>query len=133
VALLWKFRFYVSGRGQDEIMAWYTAQAAPVRAKFLSRLRTLGQQTRAEWRRPLFGVLYDECEGLWEIIFEAAGVPHRPLGFFLDDETFAIVLCASKDGLRWIPKGACQTGLRRKAEIIEDAERSSCKCPLPLE
>ena len=114
------------------VMDWYGQQSKRVKAKFVSRLKTLSGLRRNEWRRPFFGVLYDECEGLWEIIFEADGVPHRPLGFFLSDETFVIVICASKDGLRWIPKGACETGLRRKQEVIENAERYR-KCLLPLE
>jgi Phage derived protein Gp49-like (DUF891) len=123
MALLWTFRSYVDGSGTDAILDWFEHATKEARGKFRSKLRILGQLERSEWRRPLFDTLGDECAGLSEVRFEANRVPWRPLGFFQGATVFTLVICASKDGDRWIPGNACPLGLRRKAEVIQHATR----------
>jgi hypothetical protein len=118
----------------DVIHQWFEARATSkqARAKFRNKLRNLSRLPRTEWRRPLYDTLGEECTGLSEIRFEANNVPWRPLGFFLTDEVFALVICASKDEHGWIPRNACATGLRRKAEILANPARSSHDLPIAL-
>lgn len=132
MAVRWTFRCYVSARDRDEIRQWYGEQSRRVQAKFVSRLKALRTMDRGDWRRPLFAQLYGECEGLWEIRFEADGVQHRPLGFFQGTDVFIIVFCAREKDDKFVPLNACQTALTRKAEILANREKS-CACWLSLE
>lgn len=131
MSLRWTFRSYIDDRGIDVISDWYERATKQARSKFRSKLNILGNLDRAEWRRPLFDTLSDECAGLSEIRFEANNVPWRPLGFFQGD-VFILVICASKDGNRWIPGNACEIGLRRKEQILDDPQRCH-DLPIPLE
>jgi hypothetical protein len=87
---------------------------------------------RGDWRRPLFAQLYGECEGLWEIRFEADGVQHRPLGFFQGSDVFTLAFCAQEKDGKFVPLSACKTALSRKAEILTNRENSRA-CWLALE
>ncbi|MFI5023972.1 MAG: type II toxin-antitoxin system RelE/ParE family toxin [Alphaproteobacteria bacterium] len=130
--LRWTFRSYVAPDGTDVIQDWFNHETKQARGKFRSKLRILGQLPFAEWRRPLFDTLADECTGLWEIRFDANHVPWRPLGFFQGLDTFTLVICASKDEHNWIPPNACTLGLARKAEILINPARCH-DLPIPLE
>ncbi|MGO9987978.1 MAG: type II toxin-antitoxin system RelE/ParE family toxin [Steroidobacteraceae bacterium] len=120
---IWNFRAYVDSCGTDVIKQWFDSSSRRVQAKFRSRLRTLSQLDRSEWRRPLFDTLRAECAGLWEIRFECDNLQYRPLGFFQDATTFVIVMCATKKGNRWRPPTACKLALSRKSEILSDGNR----------
>src|SRR6266576_772758 len=122
MARLWTFRSYVNRDGDDPVVEWFERATKQARGKFRSKLRILGNLSRSEWRRPLFDTLGEECAGLSEIRFDANNVPWRPLGFSQGDTVFTLVVCATKDGDRWIPGNACVVGLRRKAEILRDPE-----------
>ena len=132
MALRWTFRSYVDAGGIDVIQEWFDHATKQARGKFRSKLRILGQLDPAEWNRPIFATLGGECAGLWEIRFNANNVPWRPLGFFPARLVFTLVICASKDEHDWIPKNACDLGLRRKAEILKDPVRSH-DLPIALE
>jgi hypothetical protein len=118
------FRSYVDRNGIDVIQDWFDHATKQARAKFRNKLRNLSRLPRTEWRRPLYDTLGEECAGLSEIRFEANNVPWRPLGFFQTEDVFTLVLCASKDEHGWIPRNACVTGLRHRAEILADPRRS---------
>jgi hypothetical protein len=133
MATLWTFRCYVSTRGVNEIRASFDLQSKRVQNKFRSRLTSLAKMTRAQWTRPLVGVLYGECEGLWEIRFEKDGVQHRPLGFFASQSEFVIVFWATERGSKFDPLNACKTALARKAEILANYRERTCEYWLPLE
>ena len=128
----WAFRCYRSERGVDEVRAWYQSQPPEVQGKFLSRLRTLGQLQPHQWREPYFRWLTGECEGLGEIRFEVRRVQHRPLGFEGPGLIFTLVMCAREVNDRFVPRGACRTGLGRMAEISNNRDRSHA-CWLFLE
>ena len=124
MGLIWTFRTYVSPRGEDEVRTWFDQQSGRVRAKFRSRLRVLGQQERSAWDRPYFALLSGTGAGLGEIRFNADGTEHRPLGFFMPGNVFTIVICALERNGRFVPHGAVETGLMRRAAILNNAERS---------
>jgi hypothetical protein len=132
MALKWTFRSYVGQDGSDVIKDWYDSAESQTRGAFRSKLQYLGRIDKLQWRRPVFDTLSGDCDGLWEIRFEANGKPWRPLGFFQGTSTFTLVICATKNGRRWIPSNACSVGLNRKAEILHDAERCH-DLPIPLE
>jgi hypothetical protein len=77
----------------------------------------------SEWREPHFKQLKGDCEGLWEIRFKAGNVQQRPLGYRSGANEFTIVFWAEEKNNRWIPPGACEQGLRRKAAIEADRNR----------
>jgi hypothetical protein len=119
------FRSYIDRNGNDVILEWFkdSSTGPQTRARFRNKLRNLSRLPRTQWGRPLYDTLGEECTGLSEIRFEASNVPWRPLGFFLADDVFALVICASKDEHGWKPRNACALGLRRKAEILADKAR----------
>jgi hypothetical protein len=125
------FRSYVDRNGIDVIQDWFDHATKQARAKFRNKLRNLSRLSRAEWRRPLYDTLGEECAGLSEIRFEANNVPWRPLGFFQAEDVFTMVICASKDEHGWTPRTACIIGLRRKAEILANPARSH-DLPIPF-
>jgi hypothetical protein len=121
--LRWTFRSYVDRDGTDVIKEWFDGATKQARGGFRSKLRILGSLPKGEWRRPLFDTLSGDCKGLWEVRFDAAGVPWRPLGFFDGTAVFILVICATKDGDRWKPGKACEIGLTRKADILANPAR----------
>lgn len=123
MALLWKFRCYVSARGVDEIRAWYDGLPPAAQAKFDSRLKFLAQRPRQDWTRPLFDMLDGECRGLGEIRFKAGNVQYRPLGYFSPGMVFTLVLCAQERGGRFDPRDACGIAQARREETLTNEER----------
>ena len=129
----WAIRCYVSPQGVDEIRAWYDAQPAKVRGKFLSRLKTLAQLDAPEWKLPLFRWLHGDCVPLGELRFEVQNVQHRPLGYRGPGPfTFTLTFCAKEQSSRFVPANSCARGLARKEEIERNPERSHA-CWLALE
>jgi hypothetical protein len=62
--------------------------------------------------------LEGECDGLYELRFKADKVQQRPLGLFLSDSIFVILLWATEKNDRFVPKAACEIALRRKVEVL---------------
>src|SRR6266852_4734857 len=98
MAVRWVFRCYVSEAGVDEIRAWHDAETSQVRARFLSRLKTLAQLPLGEWNEKLYKQLHGECAGLAEMRFLADKVQQRPLGFRSGEWEFTILFCATEKG-----------------------------------
>ncbi len=117
--ILWSFRCYRSADGTDEIRAWYDGGSKQLRAKFISRMRTLAQLPRNEWHENLYKTLHGECDGLAEIRFFADKVQQRPLGFHSGDAEFTILFCAKEKGGKFVPLTACERALARKSELQE--------------
>jgi hypothetical protein len=115
----------VSASGKDEIRAWYEAQTPKVRAKFVSRIKTLAQLPRNEWHETLFKELHGNCAGMAEIRFKAGNVQQRPLGFRSGDDEFTLVFCAIEKSNRFDPRNACEVALRRKDEVLADRSRAN--------
>jgi len=132
VPILWTFRCYVSSRGVDEIRAAYDAASKKVRARFLARLQMLAQLPPDEWHSSYYKKLSGECEGLWEIRFEADNVPQRPLGYRSGALEFTLLLWARERNDRFIPVNACEQALHRKAECLAFGDRTNAFW-LPLE
>ncbi len=133
MAALWTFRSYVSVRGVDVIREWYGEQSDRTQAKFVSRLKFLSQTPRPGWKREHFDLLGGKCKGLGEIRFLSDSIQHRPLGFFGPDRAeFTLLICAQEKNGRFVPKDACEIGLARLEEVINDSRRSKIS-DFPLE
>ena len=78
-----------------------------------------------EWHSKYYKKLSGECEGLWEIRFEADGVEQRPLGFQSDGYEFTILLWAQEKNGRFVPPNACEQALRRKADAQRDRKHTN--------
>ena len=125
MTILWSFRCYRSADGTDQIRAWYDGGSKQLRARFLSRMRTLAQLTRNEWHENLYKTLHGECRGLGEIRFSADKVEQRPLGFHSGDAEFTILFCAKEKGWKFIPRSACETAIARRDEVLKYRSRTN--------
>jgi hypothetical protein len=121
---LWTFRCYISPSGRDVIGDWYGCQTAAVQAGIDVVLEYLRQCPRDEWRRPDFDLLSGKMREIGEIRLKV-DKQYRILGFFGPSRSeFTLLIGASKRGNKYCPKEACETALRRMAQIIDDGNRS---------
>ena len=125
MTVLWDFRCYRSANGTDEVRAWYDGGSKQLRARFLSRMRTLTQLARNEWHENLYKTLHGECDGLGEIRFVADKVQQRPLGFHSGDAEFTILFCAKEKGGKFVPLSACEKAIVRRNEVLKDRSRTN--------
>ena len=123
--ILWSFRCYRSADGTDEIRAWYDGGSKQLRAKFISRMRTLAQLARNEWHENLYKDLHGACSGLGEIRFFANKVQQRPLGFHSGDGEFTILFCAKEKGGKFVPLSACEKAITRRGEVLKNRSRTN--------
>jgi hypothetical protein len=132
LGLLWKYRCYVSADGKDRIRETYDRKSKKKKARFRARLHLLAQIEDAQWHAGYYKKLQGDGDGLWELRFEADNVQQRPLGFKLGDHEFTILFWAEEINDRFVPPNACETALRRKADVLNDRSRS-CELWLVLE
>lgn len=125
MTILWSFRCYRSADGTDEVRAWYDGGSKQLRARFLSRMRTLAQLARNEWHENLYKTLHGECSGLGEIRFIADKVQQRPLGFHSGDAEFTILFCAKEKGGKFVPLRACEKAIARRDEVLKNRSRTN--------
>lgn len=119
---LWTILTYVSDRGDALLADWYESSVDEVRAAFDARLEALVQQDR--WQMPLAKVLEDG-DGIVEIRFKAAGVQHRPLGFYGPQrKQFTITICAEERNSRFVPRDAVSIAQNRRTEVLSDVRHS---------
>jgi hypothetical protein len=123
--VLWTFRCYVGEDGKDEVRAWYDAQSAQARARFVSRLKILSGLPLAEWNESLFKHLRGDCRGLSEIRFLADRVQQRPLGFHSSAAEFTILYCAREKGGKFVPRSACEIALERKERVTSGRSKTN--------
>lgn len=122
---LWTVNCYVSLSGRDVIGGWHDGLTPTAQAEFRVRLEYLTQHPRQNWIRPHFDLLKRECHGLGEIRFKADRTQHRVLGFFGPNRMeFTLVIGAVEKDRKFEPKRACETGLRRKKEVLDDGTRA---------
>ena len=122
--LLWVFRHYVDENGLSDVRATYESGSKELRARFLSRLRTLAQLPPNEWHETYCKALVGPCTGLSEIRFKADKVQQRPLGFRSGQHEFTILFWAKEKNSRFVPLSACERALRRKAEVLGNKDRA---------
>jgi hypothetical protein len=120
---IWNFRCYVDGRGVDVIRAWYEISDKKVQGKFDSRIQTLAGKPRNEWIDPLFHQLNGKYTDIGEMKFEVKRVAFRPLGFH-HQGNFVLLFPAKEVNGRFEPKTAPDTALTRRAEVLENMERT---------
>lgn len=96
----------------------YDGGSGKLRARFLSRVKTLAHLPRNEWHDVYFKNLSGPCAGLSEIRFKADGVQQRPLGFHLSNNEYVILFWATEKGSKFVPLSACEKALNRKQEIL---------------
>jgi hypothetical protein len=121
-----QFRYYgdASSPPKSDVKETYDNGSAQLKARFLSRLKILAQLPRAEWHEGYCKKLEGECDGLFEIRFQADKVQQRPLGFFLGDGSFVILFWATEKNDRFDPRAACEIALRRKRGVLADGKRA---------
>ena len=125
MTILWSFRCYRSANGTDEVRAWYDGGSKQLRARFLSRMKTLAQIERNEWHKNWYKDLHGACSGLGEIRFFADNVQQRPLGFHSGDAEFTILFCAKEKGEKFVPLSACEKAIARKDEVLKNRSRTN--------
>jgi hypothetical protein len=112
---------YVDESGENVIRAWLKQQGTKVEARFDGDIRTLEAFPPEQWRRPYVAKLKGECAGLIEIRRRILRVQYRLLGFYgPNDREVTLVVGAIEKDRKWVPLTACETGLRRKYEVLVD-------------
>jgi Phage derived protein Gp49-like (DUF891) len=116
------FKYYGNASNPllSDVKETYDKGSAQLKGRFLSRLKILAQLRRTEWHEGYCKKLEGECDGLYELRFQSDKVQQRPLGFFLSDSIFVILLWATEKNNRFVPKAACEIALRRKTEVLAD-------------
>jgi len=118
---------FVSSGGRHLVDDWLNGQRAVVRAAFLNIMTALRDQPRSEWTRPDYGVLRRDCQGFGEVRFKVQNVEHRPIGFFLGDEVFVLVVFATERDSQFDPPTACEIA-RKRRQNVRDNPRYSDVC-----
>lgn len=118
--LLTSFRYYADHTGGSDVKTAYENGSAKLKAKFVSRLKTLASLPRSEWHELYHKALSGAADGLCEIRFKADRKQQRPLGVHLGRDQFVILFWAVEVGDRFVPKSAPEIALRRLEEIRED-------------
>lgn len=122
----WLFRCYVRAsernvredERQDVVDEWiHAAGDDAFEAALDTRLKYLAQQPRTEWKLPYFRLLHGPCIGLGEVRFKHASVQQRLLGAATGDGEYTWLLGAIEKGGKFVPKDACETALKRLAEV----------------
>ena len=114
MAVIWRFRHYVSTSGTGDVKATYDSGSAQKRARFLSRLKLLAGLPLEEWNENYRKTLSGACDGLEELRFKADNVQQRPLGYRSGPNEFTILFWATEKGGKFVPASACATALERK-------------------
>jgi hypothetical protein len=121
--VLWRFSYYADRSGSSDVKDAYDDGSDELRARFLSRVRTLAFLPRDEWHNVYFKTLSGPCAGLSEIRFKADRVQQRPLGFHISDLEFVVLFWAREKGGKFVPRSACETALNRKQEVLAGKSR----------
>lgn len=114
----------MDANGASDVRAAYERGSKQLKARFLSRLRVMAQLPQGEWHDNLYKALSGPCAGLAEIRFQADKVQQRPLGFHSGKQEFTILFWATEKNWRFVPLSACETGLKRKAEVLGSKDRT---------
>ena len=109
----------------SDIQTRYEQGSKQLKARFLSRLKILAQLPQSEWREPHYKPLSGPCGELAEIRFKADNVQQRPLGFRAGAHEFTILFWAQEKNNRFVPLSACETALKRKAEVLGNRDRTN--------
>lgn len=119
-----RFSYYVGQSGTGDVREAHDGGSKQLRARFLSRVKTLASLPRDDWHDGYFKNLSGPCDGLSEIRFKADRVQQRPLGFHLSNTEFIIVFWAREKGGRFVPLSACEKALKRKNEILTGTSKA---------
>jgi hypothetical protein len=122
--LLCRFSYYVDQSGRADVKEAYDGGSAKLRARFLSRVKSLAHLSRDEWHDVYFKNLSGPCGGLSEIRFKADGVQQRPLGFHRLANEYVILFWATEKGNKFVPLSACEKALNRKQEILTGTSKT---------
>lgn len=115
--MVWKFRTYVSSSGRNHVQESVDSATPVALTQFEVRLRYLKHQLPVDWSAPQAKKL-SGVKDIYEIRFQADGVQWRPLGFFLDDESFVILVWANHKGRVYEPADSIKTAGKRRKQIV---------------
>ena len=105
---------------------WLSGASDDALAKFDSRLSILTQLPLPKWKYEHAHKLKGKCKGLFELLFEANGVAHRPLCCFAPNRMeFTVLLFAVEHNNHLRPPEACKSALAKCDEIRRDPTRAS--------
>lgn len=101
--MIWKFRDFVSERGQNEIRRWMEGLPQKVIFKIDTRIKYLQgvQQLAAPYVEKWVGV-----DGLFELRIVFSGVQYRILGCYGDSHDFILLIGCIEKGWKLEPKDA---------------------------
>jgi hypothetical protein len=115
-----KLSWYESPSGRTEARDKYTTGSDDLKANFDIAVLYLISLPRSDWIRPEFAKL-DRCKKIfneyYEIRLKADNVQQRPIGYWINDDEFVILLWAKEKGKKIIPKNWCIKAEDRRGKL----------------
>jgi putative component of toxin-antitoxin plasmid stabilization module len=120
----WRFRDYLTERGENDIRHWLDGLSKKARIKIDRRIRYL-ENVQYFHREPQYIKQLSGYEGIYEIRVVFGGDQYRPLGCYGPHEgEFTLLIGAMEQGDRFVPRDAPDLALQRKAIILSDRSRT---------
>ncbi len=115
----WIFLDFVSERGENQILSWLDSIPEKAKAKINARILTLASCPEFP---PQYISAYSGWEGIFELRIGFGGREFRPLGCYLPDHRFAILVGAEEKGDK-IPTNLLEVTHERRKLVIRDSSK----------
>ena len=123
----WRFFDFLNRSGRNEFHEWLEAQGPVVKQRVNALIRNLEKLDRVFRRDDKVGLLRKPpCNGekLIELIIKVKKVQYRPIGWYgPENREVTLLRGATEKDNELIPRGACDTAIARKKEVINDRGR----------
>lgn len=120
----WRFKDYLSERGDNEIRLWLDSLSKKARIKIDRRIRYL-ENIEHFHREPQYIKQLVGYESIYEIRVVFSGDQYRPLGCYGPEQgQFTLLIGAFEVGDRFDPRNAPEIAVQRRAIILADGSRT---------
>jgi hypothetical protein len=119
-----KFSWYESRGGKTEARDKYLSGSDELKANFDTAVLYLTNLPRSDWTRPRYAKLKKCRFDFYEIRFFADNTQQRPIGFWVSDDDFVILLWAKEKGRKLIPENWCVIASDRQGKILDGIART---------
>jgi hypothetical protein len=119
----WEFRDYLDGRMRNVIREWIDTLPIAAQAKVDAMIILLQASPIWPWPQQYFSALRG-YKNIYEIRAGSCGVQYRPLGCYGPGRSEFSILIGSIEKGGKLPKGDCETAVRRREIVLSDRGRT---------